>query len=819
MKDNLPAPFLTAIVIFYQGQREAPRTLQTLSAAYQSEVDESEYEVWAIDNGSAKPLDPAMVKSFGSNFHYHYFPTDSISPVEAIIHFLDKVTTPYVMLMIDGAHMITPKVIKYTKDIAQFNQNPFIYTIPFHLGPYRQNDSMTLGYNQTEEDKLLASVDWQINGYSLFDICNISSVEYNYFVNVLESNCFIVKTEELKRNPGLDTRFQSSGGGMVNLAIFEKFVLNERFTTYELFGEASFHQYHGGTSTNINRADHPITFYREEYEKIAGQQYVAPLYKALSYGRVSTNVRTKVIADPRRTLIKYVYNLARIKKYDSAIDLIDELIKLDQFYLISHTVKVNILTEMGKYDEAIKVIKNLIKINPTAIEDYYILLVKTYIGSGQNEIAQDYCEKLILINPNNIQAKFYLIQIKHANNIDLESIPNLLKSIIKSIKSRYFQQNRIMPAIKFSFENKYTDIALEMTDITLKLHPDIAKLYIIKARCLMRKKKFEDAIENLTKAMSINSKQMPISNKLIGDCYAQLGEIESGLQHYQKAKIMSDENPNLRSNVIKEISKLQDIKKRQLENEQYKSVIFTHIPKTGGMSLRQFMVDTMLSSGIAEENIYAPGSLGLHPFKNLIQLTSEEAKQLDKKEILALLDHSPFGMEQRLKIHSLKDPFRFTVIRNPINRVISNYNYMNYQAGLDGLQKVPIHLVDIDTLEDVLRKDQNMHVNYLSGQAYGHQTSEEDYNLALNRLQSEFAVIGIFERMDEFIKLMKILMPTWMHKGARLQQINNNSYKSSPNELEQTRLELIEKYNYWDIKLYDESIALFDQKLKKHGIH
>ena len=58
---------LTVVVNFYNMAREAPRTLHTLTPAYQR-VDGDTYEVIAIDNGSSDPLDPAMVASFGANF-------------------------------------------------------------------------------------------------------------------------------------------------------------------------------------------------------------------------------------------------------------------------------------------------------------------------------------------------------------------------------------------------------------------------------------------------------------------------------------------------------------------------------------------------------------------------------------------------------------------------------------------------------------------------------------------------------------------------------------------------------------------------------
>ena len=54
-------PGLSVIVVFRDMAREAPRTLFTLSEAYQRGVDPSAYEVIAVDAGSALPLDAALV--------------------------------------------------------------------------------------------------------------------------------------------------------------------------------------------------------------------------------------------------------------------------------------------------------------------------------------------------------------------------------------------------------------------------------------------------------------------------------------------------------------------------------------------------------------------------------------------------------------------------------------------------------------------------------------------------------------------------------------------------------------------------------------
>ena len=50
-------PRLSIVLIAYNMQREAPRTMRSLSTAMQRDVKHGDYEVVVVDNGSSVPLD------------------------------------------------------------------------------------------------------------------------------------------------------------------------------------------------------------------------------------------------------------------------------------------------------------------------------------------------------------------------------------------------------------------------------------------------------------------------------------------------------------------------------------------------------------------------------------------------------------------------------------------------------------------------------------------------------------------------------------------------------------------------------------------
>jgi hypothetical protein len=136
MKD----PSLTVVAVFFNMQREAARTLYTLSPEYQREVAASEYEVVAIDNGSTDPLSESEVTRFGPNFRLVRNPGCHPSPAAAINRVAAEVSTPWLMCLVDGARMLSPGILAGAWEAFRMRPEPFVYTIGMHLGRASQND-------------------------------------------------------------------------------------------------------------------------------------------------------------------------------------------------------------------------------------------------------------------------------------------------------------------------------------------------------------------------------------------------------------------------------------------------------------------------------------------------------------------------------------------------------------------------------------------------------------------------------------------------------------------------------------------------------
>jgi hypothetical protein len=265
---------LSVIVIFHDMPREAEQTLCSLSREYQGLAESNPYEVVAIDNGSSKPLSFDLVRSFGPEFSYHYVATNDPSPCATINKFVVGARYDNVMVMIDGARMLSPGIARLAFKALEAFTHPFIYTLGMHLGAKPQNYLVSTGYNASIEDQLLDSIDWKSNGYSLFSISSPGlSSKRGFFSRLSESNCFTLRKEDFVKLGLYRPEFKSPGGGLCNLELFNRMNDSDLIQPIMLLGEATFHQFHGGVAANVPIEQHPWKSMEREYTMIMGERY------------------------------------------------------------------------------------------------------------------------------------------------------------------------------------------------------------------------------------------------------------------------------------------------------------------------------------------------------------------------------------------------------------------------------------------------------------------------------------------------------------------------------------------------------------------
>ena len=268
-------PSLSVVVISYNMARELPRTLFTLSPQFQIGIEEDEYEIILVDNGSSQPFDEAEYQRIAPNIKVVRYEPAKVSPVDAINHGLALAKGAYTCVMIDGARMASPGLLANALKALSFSRETVVGAVAFHLGPDVQMKSILSGYNQVVENGLLKSIPWRRQGYRLFDISVFAgSSQDGWFTLPAETNALFMSNAMWSDLSGFDPQFVSPGGGLANLDIWKRACVHPQSDVVLLAGEATFHQFHGGVATNSK--ERKFELFKEEYLEIRGKNYARP---------------------------------------------------------------------------------------------------------------------------------------------------------------------------------------------------------------------------------------------------------------------------------------------------------------------------------------------------------------------------------------------------------------------------------------------------------------------------------------------------------------------------------------------------------------
>lgn len=270
-------PRLSIVIVCWNIERELPRTLYSLSPHFQQGMNKDEYEVIIIDNGSSRFPDFNAFRNLGIDLQAYRVDNPSQSPVRAINAGLNLSTGKYVGVCIDGARLASPGLLFRAREALNLNPRAIVGSRGRYLGPKLQRDSISQdGYNAVVEDALLDSIQWQTNGYKLFDISVFDeSSGPTWFDTICESNGLFMSRSLWAELGGFDERFQEAGGGLVNLDTWVRACALPDMYPVILLGEATFHQVHGGVMTNQGSVE-KYEELQKEYVKIRGKKFERP---------------------------------------------------------------------------------------------------------------------------------------------------------------------------------------------------------------------------------------------------------------------------------------------------------------------------------------------------------------------------------------------------------------------------------------------------------------------------------------------------------------------------------------------------------------
>lgn len=279
-------PKLSLVIAVYEMQREIERTILSLSPSMQRDIEADDYELIVVDNGSPTPLERDACEGSGAHLRWLRIDPASASPAAALNQGIEMAEAPLVGAMIDGARLATPGLLSAALDASLAHARGVIASLGFHLGPDLQSRSAAAGYDQQAEDELLEGIGWNEDGYRLFEIAvPAASSRRGWFEAPAESNALFMRRGLWRELGGFDEAFQSPGGGLVNLDLFARACSLADSQLVHLMGEGTFHQIHGGISTNAE--DSNWERFNAEYTELRGEPAGFPAARPLIFGSAS----------------------------------------------------------------------------------------------------------------------------------------------------------------------------------------------------------------------------------------------------------------------------------------------------------------------------------------------------------------------------------------------------------------------------------------------------------------------------------------------------------------------------------------------------
>ena len=174
--------------------------------------------------------------------------------------------------------------------------------------------------------------------------------------------------------------------------------------------------------------------------------------------------------------IAYAFSQYLIGDYDNALYLINKIedmqkenIKkqeVNQIYLF----KGEILLKLNKYDDCIKELTSNLDKKCTDRNLFYSLIIKAAFLGKKNDIGIEYCNKGLLLNPEDVNYYIWYLSLK--TNEKIENYDNLIKLGNDESKSKIFYEiliNEIKPQIKKSKVYDRLELALSSGETFIKL--------------------------------------------------------------------------------------------------------------------------------------------------------------------------------------------------------------------------------------------------------------------------------------------------------------------------------------------------------------
>lgn len=231
------------------------------------------------------------------------------------------------------------------------------------------------------------------------------------------------------------------------------------------------------------------------------------------------------------------------------------------------------------------------------------------------------------------------------------------------------------------------------------------------------------------------------------------------------------------------------------------TLLFIHVPKTAGTT-----IDSVLHRQFPAEQIYTVRKDIQGSYKAYVEMDPGK-----RAHFRVVKGHIPFGVHEHVP-----GPYAyFTFLREPIDRTISHYYFLRRKTThplSDKLGEYGLSLKEILELE-LDKMMFNAHTRLLSGAWYEPmpgKCTREHLEQAKENLRKNFSVVGLTERFDESLILLK---RAYDWRDIRYSSWNVTHGRPTKDELPAETRAVVESANLMDTELYTYGQELFAEQV------
>jgi len=238
--------------------------------------------------------------------------------------------------------------------------------------------------------------------------------------------------------------------------------------------------------------------------------------------------------------------------------------------------------------------------------------------------------------------------------------------------------------------------------------------------------------------------------------------------------------------------------------KSYKSFNFIHIPKCGGTSFRKLLADTCVENEIQDEEIYIVGQHGISNNHNISQLSEDQLNLLKKRTLRVIGGHHKYNEIESYGIFQEKEIFRYTILRHPVERFVSHYNFFHYKLNYHNCGGIKLNDLNEKRLRQYVKLYENLLLRYIGNVERPKAVGVSNImKISLFNLFHDFGAYGILEYPNESQMWLKKETPDWLTLSQGLPRYNQNKVESN---LKDVYLEIIQEGNQEDITFYQKAV-------------